>query len=76
MAEMVKSASVKSQIILSTQSTNLVNCFDVDDIIVVDRADSQSVFRHLSGDELKKWMDDYNLTISDLWEKNMIGGQL
>jgi hypothetical protein len=43
---------------------------------VVDRADSQSVFRHLSGDELKKWMDDYNLTISDLWEKNMIGGQL
>ena len=76
LAEMVKSASVKSQIILSTQSTNLVNCFDVDDIIVVDRADSQSVFRHLSGDELKKWMDDYNLTISDLWEKNMIGGQL
>lgn len=76
LAEMVKSASVKSQIILSTQSTNLVNCFDVDDIIVVDRSDSQSVFRHLSGEELGKWMDDYNLTISDLWEKNMIGGQL
>lgn len=52
LAEMVKSASVKSQIILSTQSTNLVNCFDVDDIIVVDRSDSQSVFRHLSGEEL------------------------
>lgn len=65
LAEMVKSASVKSQIILSTQSTNLVNCFDVDDIIVVDRADSQSVFRHLSGDELKNgWTIIISLSVT------------
>lgn len=76
LAELAKRASLKSQIILSTQSTNLLNCFDVEDIIVVDRADNQSVFRHLSGEELEKWMDDYNMSISDLWEKNMIGGQL
>ena len=76
LAELAKRASHKRQIILSTQSTNLLNCFDVGDIIVVDRADNQSVFRHLSGEELGKWMDDYNLSISDLWEKNMIGGQL
>lgn len=61
----MKSASVKSQIILSTQSTNLVNCFDVDDIIVVDRADSQSVFRHLSGDELKNgWTIIISLSVT------------
>lgn len=76
LAELAKRASLKSQIILSTQSTNLLNCFDVEDIIVVDRADNQSVFRHLSGEELEKWMDDYDMSISDLWEKNMIGGQL
>lgn len=76
LAELAKRASHKSQIILSTQSTNLLNCFDVEDIIVVDRANNQSVFRHLSGEELEKWMDDYNMSISDLWEKNMIGGQL
>lgn len=76
LAELAKRASLKSQIILSTQSTNLLNCFDVEDIIVVDRTDNQSVFRHLSGEELEKWMDDYNMSISDLWEKNMIGGQL
>lgn len=65
LAEMVKSASAKSQIILSTQSTNLVNCFDVDDIIVVDRADSQSVFRHLSGDELKNgWTIIISLSVT------------
>ena len=76
LAQLVKQASFKSQIILSTQSTNLVNCFEVDDIIVVDRADNQSIFRHLEREELEKWMDDYELSISDLWEKNMIGGQL
>ena len=76
LAELVKRASIKSQIILSTQSTNLLNCFETEDVIVVDRIDNQSVFRHLSGEELEKWMDEYNLSISDLWEKNMIGGQL
>ena len=76
LAELVRQASCRSQIILSTQSTNLVNCFEVDDIIVVDRADHQSIFRHLERGELEKWMDDYELSLSDLWEKNMIGGQL
>lgn len=76
LAELVRQASFKSQIILSTQSASLVNCFEVDDIIVVDRADNQSVFRHLEREELEKWMDNYEWSISDLWEKNMIGGQL
>ena len=76
LAELVKAASVKSQIILSTQSTNLVNCFEIDDIIVVDRDENQSVFRHLSKEELEIWLNDYNMSISDLWEKNMIGGHL
>ena len=76
LAELVKTASKNSQIILSTQSVNLVNCFDVNDIIVVDRDSEQSVFKHLPENELTIWMDEYNLSISDLWEKNMIGGQL
>ncbi|MGL5981564.1 MAG: AAA family ATPase [Phocaeicola sp.] len=76
LAALVKRASMKSQIILSTQSTNLVNCFEVDDIIVVDREENQSVFRHLSTDDLSSWLNDYDYSISDLWEMNLIGGQL
>lgn len=72
LAELVKRASLKSQIILSTQSTNLLNCFDADDIIVVDRTDNQSVFRRLSSKELEEWIDKYDLSISDLWEKNRL----
>lgn len=75
-AEMIKRASINSQIILSTQSTNLVNNFEPEDIIVVDRKDGQSSFKRLKKDDLKIWLDDYEYSLSEVWEKNIIGGQL
>jgi predicted ATPase len=75
-AGMVKRAAVSSQIILSTQSVDLINCFEPEDIIVVDREDDQSVFKRLNGNELKSWIDEYDMSIGELWEKNMIGGQV
>lgn len=75
-AAIVEMASNKSQIILSTQSVNLVNYFNPEDVIVVDRENGQTVFKHLDTERLKVWMDDYNYSLSDLWEKNLIGGQL
>ncbi len=37
--------------------------------------DNQSVFKHLANEDLSTWLDDYNYSISDLWEKNLIGGR-
>ena len=76
LAALIKRASKSSQIILSTQSTNLVNCFEPEDIIVVDREDEQTVFKRLNPADLSVWMDEYNYSISDMWETNLIGGQL
>ena len=73
---LIKRASKSSQIILSTQSTNLVNCFEPENIIVVDREDEQTVFKRLNPADLSVWMDEYNYSISDMWETNLIGGQL
>jgi predicted ATPase len=70
---MIRSASTKSQIIISTQSTNLVDQFNVDDIVIVDRKDNQTVFARKTEDELSEWLKDYSL--SELWEKNVIGGK-
>ena len=71
---MVKSASVDKQIILSTQSVDLLNEFDVEDVIVVDHVDNCSSFRRLSAEELKVWLeDDYSL--GELWCKNILGGR-
>jgi len=73
LAALVRRAARKKQIILATQSTNLVNCFDTEDIIVVDRKDKQTVFSRLDREELDTWLEEYSL--GDIWEKNIIGGQ-
>ncbi len=74
LAGMIKKASVQSQIIVATQSVNLVNEFSADDIIVANREDNQTVFKRQSEESLKTWLEDYS--IGELWEKNVIGGRL
>lgn len=73
LAGLIKKASVDSQIILSTQSVNLIDNFEPEDILTVDRKDGQSVFNRQSSEELKEWIANYSL--SDLWNKNVIGGR-
>lgn len=74
LAAMIKSAAEREcQIIISTQSVNLINNFNADDIITVDRDNSQSVFNRLSEESLKDWIKDYSL--GELWMKSVINGQ-
>ncbi len=74
LAAMMKQAAAKgSQVIVSTQSTDLVNNFEPEDIITVDREDDQSVFRRLDSEDLKDWLEDY--TLGELWNKNVIGAR-
>lgn len=74
LAAMIKRAAVKgSQVIVSTQSVNLLDNFEPEDVITVDREDNQSVFRRLNSEDLKDWLEDY--TLGDLWNKNVIGAR-
>lgn len=73
LAGLIKKASAKSQIIISTQSVNLVDNFEPKDIITVDRVEGQSVFKRLEGESLDAWLADF--TLGDLWLKNIIKGQ-
>ncbi len=73
LASLIKSVSKEKQIICSTQSVTLVNQFDPEDLIIVDRKDGQTVFNRLESDQVEKWLADYSL--GDLWEKNWIGGR-
>ncbi len=70
---LIKSASLKSQIIVSTQSVNLVDQFKADDIIIVERKDNQTVFSRQNEEKLRDWLSEY--TLSQLWEKNVLGGR-
>jgi len=73
LAEMMQSAATKTQIIASTQSTTLVNQFQPEDIIVIERENEQSLFKRLNSEELSSWLEDYSL--GELWEKNVLGGR-
>jgi predicted ATPase len=74
LAAIIKSAAANNkQIICSTQSVTLLNHFQPEDIVVVDRNNGESLFRRLDREQLKDWLDEYS--IGELWEKNVLGGR-
>ncbi|MDI9364779.1 MAG: AAA family ATPase [Flavobacterium sp.] len=73
LAGLLKKASHRSQVIVSTQSVSLVNEFNAEDIIVVDKKNAETVFNRLDSEHLESWLNEYSL--GDLWDKNIIGGK-
>ena len=74
-AEMVKQLSNEKQIIISTQSVEMLNEFEVDDVIVVDCGEDGSEFKRLDAESLEAWLED-DYALGDLWKKNILGGRL
>lgn len=72
LAGLIKKASKRSQVLVSTQSVNLVNEFEAEDIVVVERKEAETVFNRLDAEKLETWLEEY--TLGDLWDKNIIGG--
>lgn len=70
---LLRSASKRMQVIVSTQSVPLLNEFELDDLIVVEREDGTSVFKRLDAAQFENWLEDYS--VGELWEKNIIGGR-
>lgn len=73
LASLLKQASDLTQVIVSTQSAPLLNSFEPEDVVVVEREGSESVFRRLDRASVDEWLKDYSL--GDLWQKNVIGGR-
>ncbi len=71
LAGMIKSVEAKgSQVIVATQSTDLISHFTPEDVITVDQINGESLFKRLDTGTLKQWLEDY--TIDDLWKRNII----
>jgi predicted ATPase len=73
LASLIRQASVTTQVIVSTQSSTLLDHFDPEDVLVADRVDGGTKLTRLESDRLKKWLEDYSL--GQLWEKNELGGR-
>lgn len=73
LASLVKQASVATQVILSTQSSLLLDHFRPEDVLVADRVGGGTQLRRLDSATLAEWLEDYSL--GQLWEKNEFGGR-
>jgi len=75
LAEMIKDASIHAQVIVATQSKDLVDHFDIDNISVVemDEKTQSTTVSQLNEEDYKLWLEHY--TVSELWDKNIIGGR-
>ena len=71
-AELCRSISRQTQIILSTQSTELLDHFMVEEVVVVEREQGESKLKRLAADDLRLWLEDYSLR--ELYVKGVIGG--
>ena len=70
---LLRSASMRMQVIVSTQSVPLLNEFSIDDLVIVEREQGATIFKRYEDKDFKTWMQDYS--IGELWEKNILGGR-
>lgn len=72
-AEIFKRLSQQRQIFIATQSPYLVDCFDLENIIIASANNGETLLSNLSRDKYQNWLDDEYL-LSDIWLKQAVGG--
>ena len=72
LADLIKSASERTQVIISTQSPTLLDFFDPAQIVVVNRQEGRSTLQRLDPQALAGWMEEYS--VGELWQKNVVQG--
>jgi predicted ATPase len=73
LAALLQSASARMQVIVSTQSVDLVNEFSIDDLVIAEREDGATIFRREEERNFDMWLDQYS--VGELWERNILGGR-
>ena len=72
-AGLIKAASQHCQVFVATQSVSMVNQFEVEDIVVIERKGRDSKYSRPNPESLELYLEEY--TTGQLWEKNIIGGR-
>lgn len=73
LADMFKQVAEDKQLIVSTQSVELVNELAPEDVIVVDQENDASTFKRFTNEELSGWLEQY--AMGELWKRNVLGGR-
>jgi predicted ATPase len=74
LADLLVDASTRTQLIVTTHSTALVDAFsgDPEAVCVCEKVDGATEIKRLEKERMKVWLDDYSL--GHLWASGEIGG--
>jgi predicted ATPase len=74
LADLLRDASTRTQLILTTHSTALVDAFsdEPESVCVCEKVDGSTVIKRLDKERLNVWLKDYSL--GHLWASGEIGG--
>lgn len=74
LAELLVEASKRTQLVVTTHSTQLVSALqDTPESVIVCERDSEGTkLKRLESEKLKNWLQDYSL--GELWQKGELGG--
>lgn len=70
---MIDSLATQCQVIVATQSPQLVDCFGLDEIVVMELDDSRTVACRKSRHEYERWLDE-DFATGELWQMHVLGG--
>ncbi len=73
LGSMIHRAAAGRQVLIATQSADLIDYFDPENIVVVERTEATTEFHRLSAERLADWLEEY--TLGQLWRKNVLGGR-
>ena len=73
LAQMLKRAAETKQVIVSTQSVELLNAMSPEDVVVAGRENGATTLKRLDPADLTDWLEDYSL--GELWKRNVLGGR-
>lgn len=73
LASLLHEAAQRGQLIVSTQSSLLLDELLPEQIIVANHRDGETILEQQEPERLKEWLQEY--TLGQLWEKNELGGQ-
>ncbi|MFD7510488.1 AAA family ATPase [Streptomyces sp. NPDC059853] len=73
LAELIRSAATRSQVLAATQSVPLLDECELGEIVVAERVEGTTRLRRPDPETLTAWLEDYSL--GDLWLKNLLGGR-
>ncbi len=72
-AGLIKAASSHCQVFVATQSISLVNNFELEDLVVIDRKGRNSEYHRPDTETLQAYLEEFST--GQIWEKNIIGGR-